>query len=96
MPSILVHLLPQPLRVAAGAAEDEERLAAHVAWPDLTISNEKRQISSGALPEAELLTAGGRLPSARTQHRMGCAREKVPHESVKEPSLQASARLLEI
>ena len=29
------------------------------------------------------------MPSARTQHRMGCAREKVPHESVKEPSLQA-------
>ena len=72
------------------------RLAAHVACVDLTKGNEKRQISSGRRTAAELLTAGGRLPSARTQHRMGCAREKVPHESVKELSLQAPARLLEI
>ena len=72
------------------------RLAAHVAWPDLTISNEKRQISSGRRTEAELLTAGGRLLSAGTHHDTGYAGKKVPHESVKELSLQASPRLLEI
>ena len=67
-----------------------------MASPDLTISNEKRQISSGRRTEAELLTAGGRLLSAGTHHDTGYAGKKVPHESVKEPSLQASARLLEI
>ena len=67
-----------------------------MAWPDLTISNEKRQISSGRRTEAELLTAGGRLLSAGTHHDTGYAGKKVPHESVKELSLQAPARLLEI
>ena len=67
-----------------------------MAWRDLTISNEKRQISSGRRTEVELLTAGGRLLSAGTHHDTGYAGKKVPHESVKELSLQASARLLEI
>ena len=44
-----------------------------------------------------MLSAGTWLMlSAGTHHDTGYAGKKVPHESVKEPSLQASARLLEI